>query len=458
MAKKVIEVAPTEFNFSSKNINKIHDFLGQNSQYNELMNYFTKYQDTDKKGRYLYWDEFRWRVEKDDNPQMAWWATKMMRLFKLKEIELYDKEEHHFNFCIPDSLQAKLYKIYNFSRQGIVPHNSLKQNFLISSLIMEEAISSSQLEGASVTRRIAKDMLSHAKKPRTEDEQMILNNYLLMKEIKVVKDEELSIEMIRSFHKIATHNTSENGVIAGEFREDNNIFISSGRDGEVVHQPPCYTQIPYRLAQVCRFANEQHDGEHGSVFIDPVVKAIILHFMIGYEHPFSDGNGRTARAIFYWYMLKNGFDYFEYISISKFLKDAPKKYGMSYLYSEIDDNDLTYFIYYQVEVILRAVDELLRYLQAKSREFEEIAILLSGSKLGEKLNFVQKDIVKKALKTPGRIFTAKEILTDYDVSANSARKYLNELVKYRILISSKSGKTVVYIAHSDIKMVLLEDK
>jgi hypothetical protein len=180
MAKKVIEVAPTEFNFSSKNINKIHDFLGQNSQYNELMNYFTKYQDTDKKGRYLYWDEFRWRVEKDDNPQMAWWATKMMRLFKLKEIELYDKEEHHFNFCIPDSLQAKLYKIYNFSRQGIVPHNSLKQNFLISSLIMEEAISSSQLEGASVTRRIAKDMLSHAKKPRTEDEQMILNNYLLM--------------------------------------------------------------------------------------------------------------------------------------------------------------------------------------------------------------------------------------------------------------------------------------
>jgi Fic family protein len=157
-------------------------------------------------------------------------------------------------------------------------------------------------------------------------------------------------------------------------------------------------------------------------------------------------------------MLKNGFDYFEYISISKFLKDAPKKYGMSYLYSEIDDNDLTYFIYYQVEVILRAVDELLRYLQAKSREFEEIAILLSGSKLGEKLNFVQKDIVKKALKTPGRIFTAKEILTDYDVSANSARKYLNELVKYSILISSKSGKTVVYIAHSDIKMVLLEDK
>ena len=456
MAKEIIVKAPTEFNLSSKNIEKIHDSLAQNSQYNEMMNYFTKYQDVDSKGRYLYWDEFRWRVEKDDNPQMAWWSTKMMRLFKLKEIELYDKEEHHFNFCIPDSLQAKLYKIVNISRQGIVPHNSLKQNFLISSLIMEEAISSSQLEGASVTRRIAKDMLSHAKKPKSEDEQMILNNYLLMKELKIVKNEELNIPMILSFHKIATQNTTENGVVPGEFRADNEIFISSGRDGEIVHQPPCYTKLPERLAKLCIFANDKHDGEHGSVFIDPIVKAIILHFMIGYEHPFSDGNGRTARAIFYWYMLKNGFDYFEYISISKFLKEAPKKYGMSYLYSEIDDNDLTYFIYYQVEVILRAVDELLSYLQAKSREFEEIATLLQGSKIGERLNFVQKDIVKKALKTPGRIFTAKEISVDYDVSANSARKYLNSLSKEKILISSKIGKSVVYIAHSDIKMVLLD--
>lgn len=456
MAKKIVVKAPTEFNLSSKNIEKIHDSLAQNSQYNEMMNYFTKYQDVDSKGRYLYWDEFRWRVEKDDNPQMAWWSTKMMRLFKLKEIELYDKEEHHFNFCIPDSLQAKLYKIVNISRQGIVPHNSLKQNFLISSLIMEEAISSSQLEGASVTRRIAKDMLSHAKKPKSEDEQMILNNYLLMKELKIVKNEELNIPMILSFHKIATQNTTENGVVPGEFRANNEIFISSGRDGEIVHQPPCYTKLPERLAKLCIFANDKHDGEHGSVFIDPIVKAIILHFMIGYEHPFSDGNGRTARAIFYWYMLKNGFDYFEYISISKFLKEAPKKYGMSYLYSEIDDNDLTYFIYYQVEVILRAVDELLSYLQAKSREFEEIATLLQGSKIGERLNFVQKDIVKKALKTPGRIFTAKEISVDYDVSANSARKYLNSLSKEKILISSKIGKSVVYIAHSDIKMVLLD--
>jgi Fic family protein len=458
MAKKLIEKAPNDFQLSSKNIEQLHNILGQNKQYSELMHYFTKYQDTDNKGRYLYWDEFRWRVDKDDNPQMAWWSTKMMRIFKLKEIELYDKNEHSFSFCIPDSLQAKLYKIYNFSRQGIVPHNSLKQNFLISSLIMEEAISSSQLEGAIVTRRIAKDMLTQERPPKSEDEQMILNNYMLMKELKRVKNENLSIDIILSFHKIATKNCTENGVIPGEFRTTNDIFITNGIDGEVVHTPPCYTQIPERLAQICIFANDNHNGDGGTIFIDPVVKAIILHFMIGYEHPFSDGNGRTARAIFYWYMLKNGFDYFEYISISKFLKDAPKKYGMSYLYSEIDDNDLTYFIYYQVDIIIRAIDELLGYLQAKSREFEEIAILLSDSKIGSKLNFVQKDILKKSLKTPGRIFTAKEISNDYDIAQNSARKYLNEMVKYKILATFKDGRRANYIALANIREVLIEQR
>ena len=456
MAKKLVEKAPNDFQLSSKNIEQLHNILGQNQQYSELMHYFTKYQDTDKKGRYLYWDEFRWRVDKDDNPQMAWWSTKMMRLFKLKDIELYDKNQNSFSFCIPDSLQAKLYKIYNFSRQGIVPHNSLKQNFLISSLIMEEAISSSQLEGAIVTRRIAKDMLTQERPPKSEDEQMILNNYMLMKELKRVKNEDLSIDMILSFHKIATTNCSENGVIAGKFRDTNDIFITNGMDGEVVHTPPCYTQIPKRLAQICIFANDNHNGDGGTIFIDPVVKAIILHFMIGYEHPFNDGNGRTARAIFYWYMLKNGFDYFEYISISKFLKDAPKKYGMSYLYSEIDDNDLTYFIYYQVEIIIRAIDELLSYLQAKSREFEEIATLLANSKIGSKLNFVQKDIVKKSLKTPGRVFTAKEISNDYDIAQNSARKYLNELVKYKILATFKDGRRANYIALANIRESLIQ--
>jgi len=440
LGKSIIEKAPFKFSISLYNIE-------------ENFNYLSKYKDVDDQGRYLYWDKFRYRVDKEDDVKIAWWATKWARFSKIKFLEYKDKDGAVFSFCMPDILLAKLHKISKLSSQGIVPHNSIKKNYLISSLLMEEAISSSQLEGASTTRRAAKDMLSSGRKPRTEDELMIVNNYLLMQEVKRTKDEDLTIDTILEYHKIATRQNETNGNVAGEFRKNNEIVITDGY--EVVHKPPCYSEIIDRLNMVCEFANQEHLGEEGDIFIHPIVKAIILHFMIAYEHPFSDGNGRTARAIFYWYMLKNGFDYFEYVSISKLLKNAPTQYGKSFLYSEIDENDLTYFLFYQVDIILRAIDELFNYLKEKSREYEEITELLSTSKIGNSLNFIQKDIVKKAIKNPGRIFTSKEIVSDYDKTANTARKYLNALVEYKILAIIKNGNTKGYIAPANIRDVLL---
>ena len=84
------------------------------------------------------------------------------------------------------------------------------------------------------------------------------------------------------------------------------------------------------------------------------IRAIILHFWLAYGHPFVDGNGRTARALFYWAMLHEGYWLFEFISISNILRKAPAQYGLSFLYSETDDNDLTYFIVAQTKVIRRA--------------------------------------------------------------------------------------------------------
>ncbi|MCB4784501.1 MAG: Fic family protein [Sulfurovum sp.] len=439
MAKNIIEKPPFIYKDVRVDVdNKLLDFK-----------YLSRYKEVDSQGTYLYWDQLKWRIDKNDDAKKAWFATKWARSSKLKDISLFDQSNKPFYFCMPDTLQAKLFKISNLAGQGIIPHSSIKSQYLISSLVMEEAISSSQLEGASTTRKVAKEILVSERKPKTQDEQMIVNNYLLMKEIQRVKDEELSVDMILNLHEIATKKTHDNDNVAGQLRMSDDIVIMD-RDDNILHQPPMFSELPLRLQMLCEFANEKHTGENGSIFIHPIVKAIILHFMIGYEHPFSDGNGRTARALFYWFMLKSGFDYFEYISISKFLKEAPKKYSMSYLYSEIDDNDLTYFIYYQVDIILRAIDDLLEYLQKKSMEYEEITNILKDSSLNEALNFVQKDIIKKAIKNPGRIFTGLEISADYDIAPTTARKYLNELVIYKILASYKDGKTKVYIAPANL--------
>jgi len=444
MAKNIIEKVPFKFEPGLYNI-----FTDENIQY------YHRYKEVDDNGKYIYWDKVKYHAKlNNDDPKIAWYSVKVHRFSGKKIIDLSDKENNFFTYSVHGYLDSSLYKISEFSKDTLMPTNSIGNNYLFSSLAIEEAINSSQLEGALTTRKVAKKMIVSKRKPKSPDERMILNNYYLMKEIKKLKTEELSIDMILRLHEIATDGSDENGVVPGQTRTNDDICIAD-RDGNTIYQPPKYNEVFSRLEQMCIFANEKHRDKD---FINPVLKAIILHFMVGYIHPFSDGNGRTARALFYWFMLKNGYDYFEYISISKLLKEAPIKYSKAYLYTEYDDNDLNYFIYYQVEIILRAIDELRSFLEKKSKEFEEIDEVLKDSILKDGLNFQQKDILKKSIKNPGRIFTANEIAIDYDISANSARKYLNRLVELKLLIAGKDGRLVTYIASENLGEKLMRVK
>lgn len=409
---------------------------------------------TDNEGRYLHWSQLKWRLPKGQEESL-WKAIKFKRMHQYKIINLRDENNNPFKYCTPHSMEASLYQLVKMAGGNVgaiadsVASDSLQNRFLVSSLIMEEAITSAQLEGASTTREVAKKMLEDEREPMNEDERMILNNYLLLKYAEQNKNSHLTLDVMLEFHRIATQGTTENNVIPGEFRKDNDIYIEDG-DGNIAHQPPDFTLIEDRLKLLCVFANEDHTGLNGKDFIHPVIKAIILHFMIGYEHPFRDGNGRTARAIFYWFMLKSEYTLFKYVSISKLLKEKPKDYGLSFMYTEKDDNDLTYFIYFQMDIILKAFAELKNYLDKKVDEFKKISEVLEKTSWGNELNFIQKDLIKKAVKEPGRIFSAKEVSNSYSISANTARSYLARLAELKLFLSTKDGKSIIYIAPSDL--------
>ncbi|EWS97138.1 Filamentation induced by cAMP protein Fic [Pseudoalteromonas sp. SCSIO_11900] len=440
MAKPSVERAP-KFELS-------------NVDYEKIGKYINKYDATDEKGHYLHWSLLKWRVPQAEAKDI-WSAIKFKRTMQMKYIPLRCDKDNLFSYCTPHSMEAKLHKIIKIAGGSVgavadkAASDKIQRKFLVSSLIMEEAITSAQLEGASTTREVAKKMLEDEREPVDEDERMILNNFFLLKLAEKKAKADLTLDLILEFHQKATNLTTENNVIPGEFREDNDIYVEDDR-GEIAHQPPSFEKISERLQCVCDFANEDHSGMNGGEFIPPVIKAIILHFMIGYEHPFRDGNGRTARALFYWFMLKNEYELFRYISISKLLKDDPKGYGLSYMYTERDQNDLTYFIDFQLDVILDAFEELQEYLKSKTEEFNEVLQILENSKFSNILNFVQKDLVKKGTKEPGRIFTVKETANSYGISENTSRGYLNKLVDLKLLLPTKDGRTILYFAPSDL--------
>lgn len=440
MAKHPVEQAP-RLDYLDKNFKGIYPYL-------------SFYGMTDDQGRYLHWSQLKWRVPSKE-AQTIWLAVKFRRDQAKKTIGLFDKNKNEFHYCIHDSLEPKLHKIVQLGAgkvaavAGTQASDNIQQNYLVSSLLMEEAITSAQLEGAATTRADAKKMLEEDRDPTTPDERMILNNYLLLRLADRRKGEPLTRDLMLEFHRVATSGVSENDNIPGEFRCSDDIYI--GDDDNPLFYPPEHVSLEDRLEKICSFANDIHDGAGGKKFIPPVIKAITLHFLMGYEHAFRDGNGRTARAVFYWYMLKSGYDIFEYISISKVIKEHAKDYGMSYLYVQKDYGDLTYFIDFQLKIILKAFDELQEYLKVKTEEFHELVKILDNFKYKDRLNFIQKDLIKKGVKEPGRLFKVKSVQNIYGVSENTARKLLRELERMGIFLPIKMGRTTHYISPADLR-------
>jgi len=317
---------------------------------------------------------------------------------------------------------------------------------------MEEAMTSSQLEGAATTTQVAKDMLRSGRQPRDYGERMIYNNFVVMRELKRWLDKPLTPSSIFEIHRKLTAGTLENPDCAGRFRLPTEDIVIEDEIGRVLHIPPHASELEQRLQALCDFANENDDGEH---FIHPVVRAIIIHFQIGYDHPFVDGNGRTARTLFYWSMLRSGFWMAEYLSISSILRKAPAQYMRSYLYTETDEGDTTYFISHQLDVILEAIEGVHQYILRKQREQSAAAALLKpGSRLAQQINHRQRAILLNSMKNPGKRFTIEMHRKSHGTSYQTARTDLLGLVDSGFMKQSREGKAFVFFAAEGLQKKL----
>jgi Fic family protein len=411
----------------------------------------------DDKGRYLHWEKLRHLTPpKGYTPELYWLSTRFSRQAITRPLPFFrDKNKHSFYFCMPDPVIRDILWVGENATGAIqadvgISDPKVKQSYLINSLI-EESISSSQLEGAATTRRVAKEMIRTGREPKNHSEKMILNNYKAMSLLREYKDEELTPSLVFELHKVLTEGTlsEEDENKAGAFRESTDDICVYSKDDVLLHIPPRADELNRRLQALCDFANQV--DENDKTYIPPIIRAIIVHFMIGYDHPFVDGNGRTARALFYWMMARENYWLMEYISISRAIKKAPSKYMYAYLYTETDGNDLTYFIVHQLEIIKEAIKDLHIYLALKSQQRRELESVLENSDLKGLLNFRQLGLIRNALKNPGAEYTIKSHQTSHGIAYQTARTDLLQLSdEYKVLRKFKSGRADVFIAPAEL--------
>lgn len=405
-------------------------------------------------GRYLHWDELRHRQPPEGMSHEVWWvAVRMARQGQFAQLPFIDKSGAPMVFAMPEPVLRHLHHVdqdaaghINLPDQVVSPDD--RDRYLVSSLI-EEAITSSQLEGASTTRVVAEAMLRERRAPTDYSERMIFNNYTAMQWIREIKSQPLTPALVLELHRIVTRDTLDDPADAGRLRQRDDIRILDNRDGTVLHEPPSCASLPERLERLCAFANGSADDQP---FVHPVVRAILLHFMVGYDHPFADGNGRTARALFYWSMARQGYWLVEYLSISSIIKRAPGQYKTAYLHTETDGNDTTYFLLHQVDVIRKAIAALHEYLARKSAEQRDTARLLHSSRaLRGLLNHRQIDLLTHALKHPGFDYAIDAHQRSHNVAYATARSDLLGLAALGLLEQTKRGRAFVFIAPDDLQ-------
>lgn len=403
--------------------------------------------------KYLHWDEVRHRpVPTDTNHEVLWALIKLIRNYDIKIIKVSDINNFTFRYKLTDHISQKLHEfdlnLGGYLKSGSVIPSEDRDKYLVSS-IMEEAIASSQLEGAATTREIAKEMLQTDREPKTKSERMILNNYITIKKILDLRWEELTPEIILDIHSTIANRTLSVKESEGRFRESNDVVVKERSSGKIVYIPPNYELIPKLIEDLCEFANKSpHDG-----FMHPIVKATVLHFLIGYIHPFVDGNGRTARAIFYWHILNHGYWLFEFMSISRTIIKSPVQYARAHLHTEKDENDLTYFINYQIKTVDQALEDLKTYInrQVKKKSENGFYKLLKI----EGINNRQVYLLREFSESPEKVMTINEVKNIFNIVYQTARTDLLGLAELGFLeVKRSEGRKLLFFRSENFEKLL----
>lgn len=427
----------------------VFDLLGASPHRERLSDYLALLKPLDDQGRYRPFDELRYRWAPGLDPHLCWALVKKARAAQYASLLPLGEPLQWGTFLLTPLAQKAISAVdrqgttaaLEFMTSQIGEHAHF--SYLLNDLIEDEAISSSQLEGAATTTRIAKDMLKRKRLPRTPDERMVIGNYRMMNFAWEMRHEALSVELITAMHRVGVDGIDNAQYSPGELRDNDDVVVQDG-DGNTVHTPPPAAGLDSRLRMLAAWINQSHNDPEQSQYLHPLIKGIALHFALGYEHPFRDGNGRVARALFYWFMFKNDFSAFRYIAISILLRNAPVKYGRSYLNTEADDLDLTYFIDFQCAVVLRAVRGFAETYRKSLAYADSFDRWLAASGFFERLTEKQRAVFQVAKSGMAKEFTAVNVKENLNCSYNTASATLNGLAELKVFEKRKVGREWVF--------------
>jgi Fic family protein len=383
-------------------------------------------------------DEIKYRLSQTGTLTKNWNETekKIIKFRKAGAIPIFlHSIDKKFWFYPADCIYEKAHHIEKKGMelyQRIIGHQSFAKDFIVDAAI-EEAITSAIYEGANSTRAKAKELIELNKTPKNKDEWMLLNNFKAMMWIKDHQEREVTLDVIKEVHAVVTKNTlSEDDVnFSGKFRNDR-VFVWSGSD--IKHEGISHEKVEVALKEAIEVTTKHMR------YFPPLLKGMLLHYLIAYIHPFFDGNGRTARTLFYFKSMRNNLKFVELLSVSAYLKNHGKQYEKSFEKVKESEMDLTYFIDFNLDALKTALE--------KVSEKIEFLVKIANLKKTYELTDQQIGLLQRVALHKFRKYDIEKYAESIGKSREIARQELKQLAELKLLEEAKEGKKFVYTINS----------
>lgn len=352
---------------------------------------------------------------------------------------LEDQQRQTFRYWKIPRLEKMLHEIdIQQARWRDTEHTSLRNELRLRALI-DEAFYSSWIEGTKTTRRRAEELVRTGEAPQDRSEQMCLNNFHAMEFILSHLDRPLDEAFVCELHRITTAKTldPQDEPFAGKYRDDQTYVVDEAHH-RTEYVPPPASAVPEMMQRLYNWTSL--DGMD-IFFSHPVIKASITHFYTVYVHPFFDGNGRTARALMYHYLLKHGYGFMQFFSISKAIAAKRSAYYQAIRHVEQYDSDLTYFLLFSTQMVVDAITTVERAKQSETSLVEWLATLQSS---GITLHPRQEKVFKFHFREGLFPLTIKKYQKIMRVVYETARTDLMDLCDKGVLQMEKKGREFVF--------------
>ncbi len=286
---------------------------------------------------------------------------------------------------------------------------------------------STSIEGNPLSPQDVTNVILGDRIPTTKSEREVKNYFLVLTSLTNMAREQvpITVELTEKLHHRLMEGIEHKDL--GTVR-DGPVFVGHKESGEYVvkHNPPFHTakEIKEALTELYTWLTTEKE-------LHPMLKTGILHHQFAYIHPFFDGNGRLARLLTTYYLLREHYEVSKYFILDDYYDVDRLTY--SDMLHTADTGENTVWLEYFLEGIASSlqsaigrIDELRRFMLD---EFEGEKRVLVTPREEEVLQIV---IDKKAVKS-------SDIEESFKVSRQQAHALLSSLVSKGML--RKFGKT-----------------